>query len=199
MAKKKVTIGKYLLYGVVAIAGAFAFVKYLLPKILQYIRKKQNVKTPLPSAKSGEVERQHLHDEATYEKILKDNPQLARKWFATFYANAQDSKFVLDTDSQRQTFEEWLRNELKEALSSQNYRKNLYEWLSGQVETPEASIVLNFLKYLQKDRKDFTREVLERLANQFKETLKGRPELKTLPSVLDTQINPYPDKPKTVF
>ena len=197
MAKKNFlkNITKPVLYLLLAVVGVVLTVKYLIPKAKElFNKKKPNPKEPLPAKKTS----MHLHDEEIYKKMLKDNTKLARKWFINFYSNAQDSKLILDTDSQRQEFENWLKNELKEALGNQNYRKNLYEWLTGQVETPEASIVLNFLKKLQKDRKDFTREVLERLANEFNESFKGRPEFQALPSVLDTQIQTEPEKPKTV-
>lgn len=191
---------KYLSYGFVIVAFVYVIIKYILPWTRNIIN---NVKTKIsgvslssPDTKGNSF---HLHDEESYEKLLRENPRLARQWFIRFYENAMNSQYVLDTDSQRRAYESWLREELKEALSTQNYRKNLYEWLSGQVETPEASIVLNFLKYLQKDSIDFTREVIERLAKEFNESFSGRPELKTLPSVMERVVQTSSYEIKTVI
>ena len=179
-------VGEYI-FGIVLIALMLWGIKQLIC----YIVRKRS-RAPQAEPKKGllpaPMGQKHLHDADTYNKLVSEAPQKARKWFMQFYANAQRSKLVLDTSDQRREFEEWLREQVKEALATENYRKNLYYWLNGIVETPEASIVLRFIEYLTKKDNDFTREVLERLANEFNHDLRGNPNLYKFPSELDKVV-----------
>ena len=109
-----------------------------------------------------------------------------------WYGNLKYLRRIFGTKEAGDNFVKWVEEQMSDILRTGQYNRHLAYWHAGVVDTPEASIVRNFI-ISQAKKSGVSKEDVQRLADAFKDKdLTLLPVVDELFSETDKVLTSYP-------